>query len=138
LSKISPEDPSAAPVLVKGLSDPNDLHRAAACEFLGEMRHKSAVLNTMALFGDPDFMVRFAAARAVGRTFGNWLHAAAMCVEMLKDANETNRAMGAECLLRIRRYAYDHLDLLTMALVDAPWDVRLDIEEVLEILRRQQ
>ena len=55
---------------------------------------------------------------------------------MLKDGNETNRALGAECLLSIRRYVRDDLDMLKQAMVDAPWDVRLDIEEVLADLRR--
>ncbi len=66
------------------------------------------------------------------------MHATAMCVEMLKDSSETSRVIGAECLLSIRRYVRDHLDLLEMAIADdAPWDVRLDIEEILAELRKQ-
>jgi len=137
ISKILPEDPSALPVLVQGLSDPVGLHRAAAVEFLGERRSKSAVLNAMTLLSDEDFLVRFATGKAVGRTYGNWFHAVAVCVAMLKDGGETNRAIGGECLLNIRRQAQDHLDLLTMAIADADWDVRLDIEEVLAQLRQQ-
>ena len=45
--------------------------------------------------------------------------------------------MGAECLLSIRRYVGDHLDLLTMALAEVSWQARLDIEQVLAELRRQ-
>lgn len=137
ISRITPEDPAALPVLVQGLSHSEGLHRAAAIEFLGERRSKSAVLNAMPLLSDPDFIVRFATGKAIGMTFNNWFHAVAVCVAMLKDGNETNRAMGGECLLSIRRYVRDDLDMLQMAMKDAPWDVRLDIEEILAELRRQ-
>ncbi len=137
ISRITPEDPSPLPLLVQGLSHSEGLHRAAAIEFLGERRSKSAVLNAMPLLSDPDFIVRFATGKAIGRTFNNWFHAVAVCVAMLKDGNESNRAMGAECLLSIRRHVRDDLDLLKMAMKDAPWDVRLDIEEILAELRRQ-
>lgn len=136
VSRIAPEDPSPTPVLIQGLKDSEGLHRTAAIEFLGERRNKTAVLNAMPLLSDDDFLVRFATGKAIGKTFGNWMHAVAICVAMLKDDNETNRAIGAECLLSIRRYVGDHLDLLTMAMVDVSWQARLDIEEVLAELRR--
>jgi HEAT repeat protein len=137
VSRIAPEDPSPTPVLVQGLKDTVSLHRVAAIEFLGERRSKTAVLNAMTLLSDDDFLVRFATGKAIGRTFNNWMHAVAICVAMLKDENATNRAMGGECLLSIRRYAQDHLDLLTMAMPDCSWQSRIDIEEVLAELRRR-
>ena len=137
IGRIAPEDPAPTPVLVKALGDPIGLHRTAAIEFLGERRSKTAVLNAMTLLSDEDFLVRFATGKAIGRTFGNWMHAVAICLEMLKDANETNRAMGGECLLSIRRQAQDHLDLLEMAIKDADWQARLDIEEILAEMRRE-
>lgn len=137
VSKIAPDDPSPTPVLVAGLKDSESLHRVAAIEFLGERRSKTAVLNAMTLLSDDDFLVRFATGKAIGRTFNNWMHAVAVCVAMLKDENATNRAMGGECLLSIRRYVGDHLDLLTMAMADVSWQARIDIEEVLAELRRQ-
>lgn len=137
VTKIAPEDPSPTPVLVQGLKDTVSLHRVAAIEFLGERRSKTAVLNAMTLLSDDDFLVRFATGKAIGRTFNNWMHAVAVCVAMLKDDNATNRAMGGECLLSIRRYVGDHLDLLTMAMADVSWQARIDIEEVLAELRRR-
>ncbi len=137
LAKIAPEDSSVIPVLIAALDDPIAIHRAAACEFLGERRH-SAVLNTMKLFNDPDFNVRFASTSAYSRWTGDWLHAVAVCVQMLKDTDATHRAMGSECLLSIRAHAQDHLDLLTMAIADADWDIRLDLEETLNELRRRK
>jgi HEAT repeat protein len=136
IGKIAPEDQSTVPILVAALNDPNSLNRATACEFLGERRH-SAVLNTMKLFNDPDFLVRFAASKAYSKFTGNWMHAVAICVAALKDDNETNRAIAAECLLSIRRFVQDHVDLLQMAIADCSWQSRLDIEEVLAELRRQ-
>lgn len=138
VSKIAPEDPAPTPVLVAGLKDKEGLHRATAIECLGERRSKTSVLNAMTLLSDPDFIVRFAVGKAIGKTFGNWMHAVAVCVAMLRDENATNRAMGSECLLSIRRQAQDHLDLLTMALAEAPWESRLDIEEILADLRRAE
>jgi HEAT repeat protein len=137
ISRIAPEDGSPTPVLVAGLKDEMSLHRVAAIEFLGERRSKTAVLNAMPFLSDDDFLVRFATGKAIGRTFNNWMHAVAVCVAMLKDDNATNRAMGGECLLSIRRYVGDHLDLLTMAMADVSWQARLDIEQVLAELRRQ-
>jgi hypothetical protein len=137
ISRIAPEDGSPTPVLVAGLNDEVSLHRVAAIEFLGERRSKTAVLNAMPFLSDDDFLVRFATGKAIGRTFNNWMHAVAVCVAMLKDENATNRAMGGECLLSIRRYVGDHLDLLTMAMGDVSWQARIDIEEVLAELRRQ-
>ena len=136
LGKIAHDNPDCIPILVAALDDPDSLNRAAGCEFLGERRH-SAVLNTMKLFNDPDFVVRFAASKAYSKWTGNWINAVAICVAMLKDDNETNRAMGAECLLSIRRQVQDHLDLLTMAIADCSWQARIDIEELLAELRRQ-
>ena len=137
ISKIDPSDSSPTPVLVQGLKDSEGLHRTAAIEFLGERRSKTAVLNAMTLLSDDDFLVRFATGKAIGKTFGNWMHAVAICVAMLKDNNATNRAMGAECLLSIGRYVGDHFDLLTMAIADSSWQARIDIEEVLAELRRR-
>jgi len=134
IGKITPQNPDCIPILVAALDDPNSLNRATACEFLGERRH-SAVLNTMKLFNDPDFLVRFAAAKSYAKFTGDWMQVTAVCVSMLKDENETHRAMGAECLLSIRRQVQDHLDLLTMA--DCSWQARIDIEELLAELRRQ-
>jgi len=136
IGKITPQNPDCIPILVAALDDPNSLNRATACEFLGERRH-SAVLNTMKLFNDPDFLVRFAASKAYSKFTGDWLHVVAICVAALKDDNETNRLIGGECLLSIRRYVGDHLDLLTMAIADCSWQARLDIEELLAELRRQ-
>ena len=137
ISRIDPSDPAPTPVLVAGLKDAVSLHRVAAIEFLGERRSKTAVLNAMTLLSDDDFLVRFTTGKAIGKTFGNWMHAVAICVAMLKDENETNRLIGGECLLSIRHYVSDHLDLLTMARADCSWQARLDIEELLAELRRQ-
>ena len=110
ITRIDPEDPTPMPVLIAGLKDAEGFHRAAAIEFLGERRSKTAVLNAMSLLSDPDFLVRFATGKALGKTFGNWLHAVAVCVQMLKDTDASNRASGCECLLSIRRYAKDVRD----------------------------
>lgn len=138
LSRIAPEEPVALPVLVEGLADPVGLHRATACEFLGQRRNKSGVLKAMALLSDPEFSVRFAAGVAVGKTFNHWFHAVAVCVAMLKDGDYENRCVGKESLLSLGPHAKADVDMLTMALKDdVPWDVRLDIEKVLDELRRQ-
>jgi len=134
---IARDDPDAVPVLVAALNDPIGFHRATACELLGERRHKSGVLCTMKVLNDEDFSVRFAAAEAIGLTFGNWLHAVAVCVVMLKDADSSIRAMGAESILSIKNFVQNDLDLLQMAVADASWEARLDIEEVLAQLRSE-
>jgi HEAT repeat protein len=137
ISRIAPEDPAALPVLIEGLRNPLGIHRATACEFLGERRNKKGVLNAMTLLSDPEFSVRFAAGVAVGKTFNNWLHAVAVCVAMLKDADWITRRAGKECLMSLGPHAKADMDLLTMAIVDAPWEVRLDLEEALDELRRR-
>lgn len=134
---IARDDQDAVPALIAALNDPIGFHRATACELLGERRHKSGVLSTMKLLNDEDFSVRFAAAEAIGLTFGNWLHAVAVCVAMLKDADSSIRAMGAESVLSIKKFVQNDLDVLEMAAVDASSDVRLDIEAVLAQLRSE-
>lgn len=134
---IAREDPDAVPALVAALNDPVGFHRATACELLGERRHKSGVLCTMRVLNDEDFSVRFAAAEAIGLTFGNWLHAVAVCVVMLKDSDSSIRAMGAECILSIKKFVKNELDVLQTAVADASWEARLDIEEVLAQLRSE-
>ena len=136
IRRIVPKDLPALAVLVEGLRDPVGLHRATACEFLGETGDKSSVLRVMALLGDPDFSVRFAASVAIGQRFNDWLHAVAVCVAMPKVDDEHNRSLGKQCLLRIGRQAKAHMDLLSMALVDVWWEARIDIEEALDELRR--
>ena len=137
ISRIAPEDRSPTSVLVQGLKDEVSLHRVAAIEFLGERRSKTAVLNAMTLLSDEDFLVRFATGKAIGKVVGDYFHVVAICVAAIKDDNETNRAIGAECLLSIRRYVQDHLDLLTMAMAECSWQARIDIEQVLAELRRR-
>jgi hypothetical protein len=88
----------------------------------------------MALLSDPEFAVRFAAGVAIGTTFNYWLHAVAVCVAMLKDADEQNRRIGKESLLSLGDHARADMDLLTMALNDVPTEARLDIEEVIHRL----
>lgn len=134
---IARDDPDAVPVLVAALDDPIGFHRATACELLGERRHKSGVLCTMKVLNDEDFSVRFAAAEAIGLTFGDWLHAVAVCVAMLKDADSSIRAVGVESILSIKMFVQNDLDLLQMAVADASWEARLDIEEVLAQLRSE-
>jgi HEAT repeat protein len=134
---IARDDPDAVPVLVAALDDPIGFHRATACELLGERRHKSGVLCTMKVLNDEDFSVRFAAAEAIGLTFGDWLHAVAVCVAMLKDADSSIRAVGVESILSIKKFVQNDLDVLEMAVVDASSEVRLDIEEVLAQLRSE-
>ena len=134
---IARDDKDAVPILVAALNDPIGFNRATACELLGERRHKSGVLCTMKVLNDEDFSVRFAAAEAIGLTFGNWLHAVAVCVVMLKDADSSIRAMGAESILSIKKFVQNDLDLLQMAVVDASSEIRLDIEEVLAQLRSE-
>ena len=134
---IARDDKDAVPVLVAALHDPIGFHRATACELLGERRHKSGVLCTMKVLNDEEFSVRFAAAEAIGLTFGNWLHAVAICVAMLKDADTSIRAVGVESILSIKKFVQNDLDLLQMAVADASWESRLDIEEVLAQLRSE-
>ena len=134
---IARDDPDAVPVLVAALDDPIGFHRATACELLGERRHKSGVVCTMKVLNDEDFSVRFAAAEAIGLTFGDWLHAVAVCVAMLKDADSSIRAVGVESILSIKKFVQNDLDVLEMAVVDASSEVRLDIEEVLAQLRSE-
>ena len=112
---IARDDQDAVPILVAALNDPIGFHRATACELLGERRHKSGVLCTMKVLNDEDFSVRFAAAEAIGLTFGNWLHAVAICVAMLKDTDSSIRAMGVESILSIKKFVQNDLDLLQMA-----------------------
>ena len=135
IGAIDRSDPEAVPVLIAALNDPKPIHRATACEFLGERRHKSGVLCTMKLFTDQSFMVRFEAAKAYGLTFGNWLHAIGICLEMLKDSDDTNRFIGAENLLGIKQYIQNDLDVVAMAISTASWESRIDLEEVLNQLR---
>lgn len=137
IGAIARDDPDAVPILIAALNDPLGFHRATACELLGERRHKSGVLCTMKVLNDEEFSVRFAAGEAIGLTFGNWLHAVAVCVVMLKDADSSIRAMGIESILSIKKFVQNDLDVLEMALVDASSEVRLDIEEVLAQLRSE-
>ena len=135
IAAIDRSDPEAVPVLIAALNDSKPAHRAWACEFLGERRHKSGVLCLMKLFNDESFTVRFEAAKAYGLTFGNWLHAIGICLEMLKDEDDTNRFIGAENLLGIKQHIQNDLDVVAMAVSTASWESRIDLEEVLNQLR---
>ncbi len=135
IGAIDRSDPEAVPVLIAALDDPRPGNRAWACEFLGERRHKSGVLCTMKLFTDQSFMVRFEAAKAYGLTFGNWLHAIGICLEMLKDDDDTSRFIGAENLLDLKQHIQNDLDVVAMAVSTASWESRIDLEEVINQLR---
>jgi HEAT repeat protein len=132
---IDPSNAEAVPVLIAALDDPKPVHRAIACEFLGERRHKSGVQVAMKLFNDDSFTVRFEAANAYGLTFGNWLHVIGICLEMLKDSDYTNRLVGAENLLELKPHIQNDLDVISKAISTANWESRLDLEVVLHQLR---
>lgn len=136
ISTIAPEDTAALPVILEGLNDPVGIHRATVCEFIGNRRNKLAVLHLIPLLNAPELSVRFAAGVAVGKTFGNWFHAVAACMAMLTDSDWTTRCAGKECLLSIGPHAKADLGPLKKALVDASWESRLDIEEVIAGLQR--
>ncbi len=70
----------------------------------------------MKLFNDDSFTVRFEAAKAYGLTFGNWLHAIGICLEMLMDNDDTNRYIGAENLLELKPHIQDDLDVVAMSI----------------------
>ncbi len=136
IGKIAPENPLAVSVLIASLDDSNPFNRSTACEFLGERRHKSGVLCTIKLLNDADSSVRLSASTAIGLTFGNWMHAVGICLELLKDEDEMNRCVGGESLLSIKRYIQNDLDVVSMAISTAPsWEARIHIEEVLDQLR---
>ena len=137
ISVLAPEDTAALPVILEGLNNPVGIHRATACEFIGNRLDKVAVLNVLPLLSDSELIVRFAAGVALGKTFGRWFHAIAACIAMLTDSDWTTRCAGRECLLSIGCHAKQHLDILKKAMVDAQWEVRLDLEEVLGELQWQ-
>jgi HEAT repeat protein len=135
ISRIAPKDSSSLPILLESLKHEVSFHRIMACDFLGERRDKKSVLNVMPLLGDPNLGVAFAAAEAVGKTFGNWFHAVAVSVKMLKDDDWVTRCAGKESLASLGRYAKADMDLLTMALKEVSWEARLDIEEALYAIK---
>ncbi len=135
IGAIDRSDVEAVSVLIAALDDPKPVHRSTACQFLGEIRHRTGVQAAVKLFTDDSFTVRFEAAKAYGLTFGNWLHAIGICLEMLKDSDYTNRLVGAENLLELKPYIQNDLDVIAMAVSTASWESRLDLEEVLHQLR---
>lgn len=137
ISRIAPEDSSSVPVLLESLKCEVSLHRIMACDFLGERKSKTAVLNVLSLLSDPDFDVAFAAAEAVGKTFNYWLHAVAVIVAMIKNDDWTIRSAGKMYLSRLGRRAKADMDLLTMAINDdLSWEARLDFEDALDQLKQ--
>lgn len=135
IGAIDPSNAEAVSVLIAALNDPKPVHRSTACQFLGELRHKSGAQAAVKLFNDDSFTVRFEAAKAYGLTFGNWFHVIGICLEMFKDSDETSRLVGTENLLELKPYIQDDLDVLAMAISTASWESRLDLEEVLFQLR---
>lgn len=135
IDAIDRSNKEAVSVLIAALDDPKPIHRSTACQFLGEIRHKTGVQAAVKLFTDDSFLVRFEAAKAYGLTFGNWLHAIGICLEMLKDSHETSRLVGTENLLELKPYIQDDLDVVAMAISTASWESRIGLEEVLYQLR---
>ena len=135
IGSIDRSDVEAVSVLIAALNDPKPIHRSTACQFLGEIRHRTGVQAAVKLFTDDSFLVRFEAAKAYGLTFGNWLHAIGICLDMLKDNDDTNRLVGAENLLELKPHIQNDLDVIAVAISTASWESRIDLEEVLYQLR---
>jgi hypothetical protein len=135
IGAIDGSDPNAVPVLIAALDDPILTHRLLACELLGERRDKSGVLITMKLLHDEYFTVKFAAAEAIGVTFGNWRHAICICLDMFQSDDELHHFVAAENLLSIKQHIQNDLDVVLTAISDASWEARIDLEEVLHQLR---
>jgi HEAT repeat protein len=131
ISRIAPEDSSAIPVLFRGMRSCVGSVRQIACDFLGDVPGMTALDFVTVLIDDPDILVRFAAARAIGKLSGRWSFAVRVAISQLKAPERLVRAAGHANLLDLGSHSKAAVPQLKKCLSYVPWQVRLDIEEVL-------
>ena len=135
--QIEPDNEAAMAVLLEGLNDTFSLHISMACQFLGKLGSKAqfAVPLLMPLLDHEWDTVRCDVGEAIGWITGDWSFLVRVCVGLLNDDDWLARYLGEECLLLAGKHSKDAiLSSLRVAVDVAPWELRLDIEDVVEKL----
>ena len=133
ISRITPDDPRVKPILLEGLKQDYS-SRAAACEFLGDLKDNSVVPEITPLMKDKQLQVRFPAAVAIGQLTGVWSHAITELMKQLTSKHFHIRLHAKLSLDKLGPHARDMVPLIKRALKTVRWHVRVDLEEVLNEL----
>lgn len=135
--QIEPDNEAAMAVLIEGLNDTFSLHISMACQFLGKLGAKAqfAVPLLMPLLDHEWDTVRCDSAEAIGWITGDWSKLVCVCIGLLNDDDWLTRYLGEECLLLIAKHSKCAiLSSLRVAVDVAPWELRLEVEDVIEKL----
>jgi hypothetical protein len=81
-----------APTMIVGLVDENERIRRDAAATIGWLEIKPGSVDLLPLLGDPSYMVRLAAARALWQTTGNGEALVSMATEILAQDNDDYEA----------------------------------------------
>ena len=135
--QIEPDNEAAMTVLLEGLNDKCGSHISMACQFLGKLGAKAqfAIPLLMPLLGHEWDTVKCNAAEAIGWITGDWSKLVCACVGLLSDDDLWVRNLGEECLLLAGQHSkHAILSSLRVTVNVAPWEVRLEVEDVIEKL----
>ena len=135
--QIEPDNEAALAVLNEGLNDKFSLHISMSCIFLGKLGAKAefAVPLLMPLLNHEQDTVRCDTAEAIGWITGDWSHLVRVCIGLLNDDDWLARYLGEECLLLAGEHSKDKiLSSLRVAVDVMAWEVRLEVEDVIEQL----
>ena len=138
ICRIAPDEADAVlPVLLAELHDNNFVHRDTACKFVGEIgpRANAAVPSLLNLLDDEAETVQCSASEAIGKITGDWSHAIEVGVKLIQHPDWLIRVVGAEHFAVIGTKAKPAIPRLRELLGCVEWEVRLDVEEVLDEIR---
>lgn len=135
--QIESANEAAMSVLIAGLNDDFSLHISMSCIFLGKLGAEAqfAVPLLMQLLNHEWNTVRCDAAEAIGWITGDWSKLVCICIGLLNDDDWLVRYLGEEYLLLVSKHSKDAiLSSLRVAVDVVPWEVRLEVEDVIEKL----
>lgn len=133
--RILGNDVQARTVLIDILDHQDCFLQLIACRFLGHTNDPSVLPLLKSLLQDDDLFA--GAAEAISMISDDWSYTVEAALRQLATEDELIRNVGWESLIFLGRNNEEIIPILRARLNSLPWDIRIDAEELLHILKSE-
>lgn len=131
--RILGNDVQARTVLIDILDHQDCFLQLIACRFLGHTNDPSVLPLLKSLLQDDDLFA--GAAEAISMISGDWSYTVEAALRQLATEDELTKNVGWESLMFFGRNNEEVIPILRARLNSLAWPVRLEVEEILHILK---
>ncbi len=130
------DDEQAISILIEAVESEDSVMQALACKFLGHSRDPSVLPSLFSLLSDESLL--HSAAQAIGMVSGDWSYLIDVSLKSLGDFDDQiMQGLARESLLMLGKEDKAIVSLLVERLSSLHWEVRLELEEILHILKTE-